>query len=74
MKELFKLTAKELFLSMLEGLHGGSLELVLPDRTLVFGSVQSELSAQLLVHRERFFARALLGGDTAIGDAFMDGD
>jgi cyclopropane-fatty-acyl-phospholipid synthase len=74
MKEIFGSTAKKLFLSMLEGLQGDSLELVLPDRTLTFGDVRSELSAQLLVHRERFFARALLGGDTAIGEAYMDGD
>lgn len=74
MKEILGSTAKKLFLSMLEGLQGGSLELVLPDRTLIFGDVRSELSAQLLVHRERFFARALLGGDTAIGEAYMDGD
>jgi cyclopropane-fatty-acyl-phospholipid synthase len=26
------------------------------------------------VHRERFFSRALLGGDTAIGEAYMDAD
>jgi cyclopropane-fatty-acyl-phospholipid synthase len=59
---------------MLERLQGGALELVLPDRTFSFGDVRSELSAQLVVHRERFFARALLGGDTAIGEAYMDGD
>lgn len=59
---------------MLQGLRGGSLELVLPDRTLTFGDDDSELKAQLLVHRERFFARALVGGDTAIGEAYMDGD
>jgi cyclopropane-fatty-acyl-phospholipid synthase len=74
MRDIFGSTAKKLFLSMLEGLQGGSLELVLPDRTLTFGDVRSELSAQLLVHRERFFARAMLGGDTAIGEAYMDGD
>jgi cyclopropane-fatty-acyl-phospholipid synthase len=74
MKEIFGWTAKKLFLSMLEGLQGGSLELVLPDQTLTFGDVRSELSAQLFVHRERFFTRALLGGDTAIGEAYMDGD
>jgi len=73
MKEIFGSTAKKLFLSMLEGLRGGSLELFLPDQTLTFGDVRSELSAQLVVHRERFFARALLGGDTAIGEAYMDG-
>ena len=74
MKEILGPAAKKLFLLMLEGLQGGSLELVLPDRTLTFGDVRSELSAQLLVHRERFFARALLGGDTAMGEAYMDGD
>ncbi|MGD1106061.1 MAG: cyclopropane-fatty-acyl-phospholipid synthase family protein [Terracidiphilus sp.] len=74
MKEIFGSTAKKLFLSMLDGLQGGSLELVLSDQTLTFGDVRSELSAQLFVHRERFFTRALLGGDTAIGEAYMDGD
>lgn len=74
MKEILGSIAKKLFLSTLEGLRGGHLELILPDRTLTFGDVRSELSAQLLVHRERFFTRALLGGDTAIGEAYMDGD
>jgi cyclopropane-fatty-acyl-phospholipid synthase len=74
MQDIFGSTAKKLFLSMLERLQRGSLELILPDRTLNFGDVRSGLSAQLLVHRERFFARALLGGDTAIGEAYMDGD
>lgn len=74
MKEILGSSARKLFLSMLQGLRGGSLELVLPDRTLTFGDDDSELKAQLLVHRERFFARALVGGDTAIGEAYMDGD
>jgi len=47
---------------------------LLPGRTLTFGDVRSELRAQLRVHRERFFSRALLGGDTAIGEAYMDAD
>jgi len=74
MKSILTSAAKKLFLSTLEGLHGGSLELVLPDRTLTFGDAQAELPTQLVVHRERFFARALLGGDTGIGEAYMDGD
>jgi len=74
MKQIFGSTAKKLFLSMLEGLRGGSLELFLPDQTLTFGDAHSELNAQLVVHREPFFKRALLGGDTAIGEAYMDGD
>ena len=48
--------------------------MLLPGRTLTFGDVRSELRAQLRVHRERFFSRALLGGDTAIGEAYMDAD
>ena len=74
MKEIFESIAKNLFLSMLSGLQGGSLELVLPEGTFTFGEVRSELGAQLVVHRQRFFARALVGGDTAIGEAYMDGD
>ena len=74
MREIFGSTARKLFLSMLEGLQGGSLEVLLPGRTLTFGDVRSELRAQLRVHRERFFSRALLGGDTAIGEAYMDAD
>ena len=74
MKAILGSTAKKLFLSMLERLQGGSLELVLSDGTLTFGEAESELKARLLVHRERFFARALWGGDTALGEAYMDGD
>jgi cyclopropane-fatty-acyl-phospholipid synthase len=74
MKKIFASPAKKLFISMLDELEGGSLELMLPDRTLTFGDAQSELRAQLVVHRDRFFARALLGGDTAIGEAYMDAD
>jgi len=74
MRSIFGSTARKLFLSMLEGLQGGSLEVLLPGRTLTFGDVRSELRAQLRVHRERFFSRALLGGDTAIGEAYMDAD
>ena len=74
MRSIFGSTARKLFLSMLEGLQGGSLEVLLPGRTLTFGDVRSELRAQLRVHRERFFSRALLGGDTAIGEEYMDAD
>ncbi|MGO9096818.1 MAG: class I SAM-dependent methyltransferase [Bryobacteraceae bacterium] len=71
---MFASAAKRLFLSTLEGLHDGSLDLVLPDRTQVFGDASAELRAGLAVHRERFFTRALMGGDTGIGEAYMDGD
>lgn len=74
MKTIFTSTAKKLFLSTLEGLQGGTLELVLPQETLTFGDASAALRAQLIVHDERFFARTLTGGDTAIGEAYMDGD
>jgi cyclopropane-fatty-acyl-phospholipid synthase len=66
--------AKRLFLSTLEGLHGGSLELVFADRTHQYGDNSAELRARLNVHRERFFMQALTGGETGIGEAYMDGD
>jgi cyclopropane-fatty-acyl-phospholipid synthase len=74
MKEMLTSAAKRIFLSTLEGLHSGSLELVLPDRTQRFGDASAELRARLVVNRERFFPRAVIGGDTGIGEAYMDGD
>jgi cyclopropane-fatty-acyl-phospholipid synthase len=74
MMELITSAAKRVFLSTLEGLHRGSLELVLPGGTQMFGDASAELRARLAVHRERFFTRALMGGDTGIGEAYMDRD
>jgi len=65
---------KKLFLKMLEGLGGGSLELVCGGETLRFGDVSGDLHAQLVVHDEKFFARAVLGGDVALGESYMDGE
>jgi cyclopropane-fatty-acyl-phospholipid synthase len=63
-----------LFLSTLKELRGGSLELLLPDRVCRFGDDSGGIRARLIVHRARFFARALFGGDVGIGEAYMDGD
>ncbi len=65
---------KKLFLKMLEGLRGGSLELVFGGETLRFGDPAADLQARLEVHDERFFGRAVLGGDVALGESYMDGD
>ncbi len=65
--------AKTAFLSGLDGLTGGVLTVVCPDRTYRFGNA-GELTATLTVHDERFFLRALTGGDIGLGEAFMDGD
>ena len=65
--------AKTAFLSGLGGIKGGTLTLTCPDRTYTFGD-DGGLAATLTVGDERFFLRALTGGDIGIGESFMDGD
>jgi cyclopropane-fatty-acyl-phospholipid synthase len=66
--------AKNLFLKSLSGLRAGWLELISGADTWEFGDRESTLRATVVVHNERFFRRAVLGGDVAIGEAWMDGD
>ena len=74
--------AKKLFLKSLENWSEGSLELVCPHETHRFGGGDIHLrtprsenpKAVLAVHDERFFRRAVLGGDIGVGEAYMDGD
>ena len=66
--------SKRLFLQLLSGLKEGFLELVCPEETYSFGSPASDMRAMLVVHNERFYRRALFGGDIGMGEAFMDGD
>jgi len=66
--------AKRIFLSGLETLAGGSLALKVKGSTTVYGEQDTGLSAVVVVHNGRFFQRALLGGDVALGESWMDGD
>jgi len=66
--------AESAFLKSLESLREGSLELLWHGRRWKFGNPDSPLKAVVAVHRDRFFRRALFGGDLAIGEAWMDGD
>ena len=66
--------AKSAFFKSLEFLREGSLELLWNGRAWKFGEPDSPLKAILVVHHDRFFQRALFGGDVAIGEAWMDGD
>ena len=76
--------AKKLFLKTLEQSSGGYLEIVCPEATYRFGHrddlrgkdlrCKDTLHAVLAVHDERFFRRAVLGGDAGIGEAYVDGD
>ena len=61
------------FLKGLGHVTGGSLSLVAPAGTQVFGT-PGDVNGTLVVHRERFFARAVATGDIGIGEAYMDGD
>jgi cyclopropane-fatty-acyl-phospholipid synthase len=65
---------KKLFLKTLEGLQGGSMELRCGGEVHQFGDPAGELHARLDVHEERFFSRAVLGGDVALGESYMDGE
>ena len=64
---------KKAFLAGLDAVRGGTLTLECPDRTYVFGAA-GDLEARLTVHDERFFLRALSGGQIGLGESFMDGD
>lgn len=66
--------AKKLFLDSLKKLQGGFLEVVCPKETWVFGESSSPLRAMAVIHDERFFRRAVTGGDVGIGESYMDGD
>jgi cyclopropane-fatty-acyl-phospholipid synthase len=66
--------ARKLFLKGLESVCGGSVELVANGRTHEFGEPGGGLRATVVVHDDRFFRRALFGGDVGIGESWMDGD
>jgi cyclopropane-fatty-acyl-phospholipid synthase len=66
--------SKKLFLKTCEKLRGGSLELLHAGETHRFGDPNSELQATICVNDQRFFKRAVFGGDVAIGESFMDND
>ena len=65
---------KKLFFRLLSGIQDGYLEVVCPRETYSFGMPSAKLKAMLVIQDERFFFRALFGGDIGMGEAFMDGD
>lgn len=74
MSTLLTSSAKSIFLRSLERLRGGSLELIVDGRAREFGEPGGSLRATVVVHRDRFFQRAMFGGNVALGEAWMDGD
>ena len=71
MSTLLKSAAKRIFLRSLERLRGGSLDLMVDGRTWKFGEPGHPLRALVAVHNDRFFQRALFGGDVALGESWM---
>jgi cyclopropane-fatty-acyl-phospholipid synthase len=67
-------SARRVFLKSLESLPEGFVEIVCHDRTYTFGDPEASLRALIEVRNDRFFIRALLGGDTGMGESYMDGD
>ncbi len=67
-------SARRIFLKSLESLPEGFLEIVCHDKTYAFGDPEASLRSLIEVRSDRFFVRALLGGDTGMGESYMDGD
>ena len=66
--------AKTFFLKSLARIKEGSLEVICGGESWQFGDSSSSLRASIFIQDERFFRRAVLGGDVAIGEAWMDGE
>src|SRR5437016_6093810 len=66
--------AQKLFLKGLESFSGGGLEIVCGGQTWEFGDRSAPLQATIAIHNDRFFPRAVFGGEIGIGESWMDGD
>ncbi len=65
---------RQLFFKGLESFTGGGLEIISPDGTRQFGDRSEPLQATVAIHNERFFQRAVFGGDVGLGESWMHGD
>lgn len=66
--------AERLFYSSLKDIKDCAIQVRNGADTQAFGDPSHPLKAELAVHNERFFTRAVLGGDIGVGEAYMDGD
>ena len=74
MNTLLTSFAKTIFLRGLERLRGGSLELIVGRPQLGFRRIRPPAASFGSRAQQPLFPRALLGGDVALGEAWMDGD
>lgn len=64
-----------LLFSILRRIRRGRLTVALADgRRFVFAGGEPGPAASLVIHRERFVRRALVGGNIGFAEAYMDGD
>jgi cyclopropane-fatty-acyl-phospholipid synthase len=66
--------AQKLFYASLRGAKECSIRVRYGAATQTFGDPGHALKAELIIHSDRFFTRAVLGGDIGVGEAYMDGD
>ena len=66
--------AEKLFYRSLADIRKCSIMVQCNGVTRIFGDASHPLRAEIVIHNERFFARAVLGGDIGVGEAYMDGD
>jgi cyclopropane-fatty-acyl-phospholipid synthase len=66
--------AQQTFLRAVAKFRDCHVQVYAGDRIFNFGESGHPLQAQLFVHEDRFFSRAVFGGDIGIGESFMDGD
>ena len=66
--------AERLFYNSLKDVRDCSIHVRCGSAIQTFGDAGHPLKGELIVHNERFFVRAVLGGDIGLGEAFMDGD
>jgi cyclopropane-fatty-acyl-phospholipid synthase len=66
--------AQTIFLRSVSRFRNCHLEIYQGGQVFSFGDPEHELHAQLFIHDERFYSRAVFGGDIGLGESFMDGD
>ncbi|OPY89472.1 MAG: Cyclopropane-fatty-acyl-phospholipid synthase [Syntrophus sp. PtaU1.Bin208] len=63
-----------LFFRLLKGIETGGLQVRLPDgRGRYFGNQGEPIQGEMILHEDRFFKKAVLGGDVGLGEAYVDG-
>ena len=66
--------AQTIFLRSVSQFRNCHVEIYQSGQVFSFGDPEHALHAQLFVHNDRFFSRAVFGGDIGLGESFMDGD